>query len=76
MSEPFADHTSPTSDTAWTEIAFRLLEFQQTSDAWDRLYNEELSELRKGFSQLTAHGRGALNDSSKNGISTWWLRVR
>ena len=54
MSEPSADQTLPTTDTAWAETASRLLEFQQKLDAWDRLYNEELSELRKEFSQLTA----------------------
>jgi hypothetical protein len=55
MSEPSADQTPPTSDPAWAETASRLLEFQQKLDAWDRLYNEELSALRKEFSQLTAH---------------------
>jgi hypothetical protein len=58
---------APTSDTAWAEIASRLLEFQQELEAWDRLYNEELCELRKEFSQLTAHERGALNESSGKG---------
>jgi hypothetical protein len=67
---------TPTSDTAWAEIASRLLEFQQKLDAWDCLYNQELSELRKGFSQLRAHERGAPNNSSEKGISTWWLHVR
>jgi hypothetical protein len=51
MSEP----PLPTTDMAWAETASRLLELQQKLDAWDRLYNEELSELRKEFSQLTAH---------------------
>ena len=45
----------PTTDTAWAETASRLLELQQKLDAWDRLYNEELRELRKELSQLTAH---------------------
>jgi hypothetical protein len=62
LSEPFADQTLPTSDTAWAEIASRLLEFQQKLDAWDCLYNEELSKLRKACSQLTAHDRGARNN--------------
>ena len=44
-----------TTDMVWAETASRLLELQQKLDAWDRLYNEELSELRKEFSQLTAH---------------------
>ena len=76
MSEPFADQTPSTSDTAWAEIASRLLEFQQKLDAWDRLYNEQLSELRKESSQLTAHERGAPNNSSEKRTRTWWLRVR
>ena len=45
----------PTTDMAGAETASRLLELQQKLDAWDRLYNEELSELRKEISQLTAH---------------------
>jgi hypothetical protein len=55
MSEPSSDQTPHTTDTAWAETASRLLEFQQKLDAWDRLYNEELSELRTEFSQLRAH---------------------
>jgi hypothetical protein len=55
MSEPSADHTPPTTYTAWAETASRLLELQQKLDAWDRLYNEELSELRKELARLTAH---------------------
>jgi hypothetical protein len=54
MSEPSADQTPPTPCTAWAETASRLLEFQQKLDAWDRRYNEELRELRKELSQLTA----------------------
>ena len=45
----------PTTDMKGAETASRLLELQQMSEAWDRLCNEELSELRKEFSQLTAH---------------------
>ena len=45
----------PATDTAWAETASRLLELQQKLDAWDRLYNEELRELRKELAQLTAH---------------------
>jgi hypothetical protein len=67
---------TPTSDTAWAAIASRLLEFQQKLGAWDCLYNKELSELHKGFSQLRAHERGAPNNSSEKGIPTWWRRVR
>jgi hypothetical protein len=67
---------SPTSDTAWVEIASRLLEVQRKLDAWDRLYNEDLSQLRRGFSQVIAHERGAPNNSSEKGIPTWWRRVR
>ena len=55
MSEPSAEHTPRTTDAAWAETASRLLELQQKLDAWDRLYNEELRELRKELSQLTAH---------------------
>ena len=33
----------------------RLLELQQKLDAWDRLYNEEVNELRKELSLLTAN---------------------
>ena len=51
MSEP----PLPTTDMAGAETASRLLELQQKLDAWDRLYNEELSELRKELSRLTAH---------------------
>jgi hypothetical protein len=47
LSKPVADQTPPTSDTAWAESASHLPAFQQTLDAWDRLYNEELSERRK-----------------------------
>ena len=46
MSEPSADQTFPTTDMAWAETASRLLELQQKLDAWDRLYNEVLRELR------------------------------
>jgi hypothetical protein len=55
MSEPSADQTPPTTDMAWAETASRLLELQQKLDAWDRLYNEELSALRKELSHLTAN---------------------
>jgi hypothetical protein len=55
MSELSADHTPPTTYTVWAETASRLLELQQKLDAWDRLYNEELSELRKELSRLIAH---------------------
>src|SRR3954462_2184224 len=54
MSEPSAEHTPRTTDAAWAETASHLLELQQKLDAWDRLYNEELRELRKVLSRLTA----------------------
>jgi hypothetical protein len=75
VEQPVRRSNTPTSDTAWAEIASCLLELQQKLDTWDRLYNEELSELRKEFSQLTAHERDALNESSGKGISTWLFRV-
>jgi hypothetical protein len=34
-------------DMAWAETASRLLELQQKLDAWNRLYNGELSALQK-----------------------------
>jgi hypothetical protein len=46
MSEPSA----PTMDMAWAETASRLLELQQKLDAWNRLYNGELSALQKALS--------------------------
>jgi hypothetical protein len=55
MSELFAEQTPSATDTVWAEIASRLLELQQKLDAWDRLYKEEWSELRKELSRLTAH---------------------
>ena len=55
MSEPSAEHTPRTTDAAWAETASRLLELQQKLDAWDRLYNEEVNELRKELSLLTAN---------------------
>jgi hypothetical protein len=55
MSEPSVNQTPRTTDTAWAETASRLLELQQKLDAWDRLYNEERSELRKELLRLTAH---------------------
>ena len=67
---------TPASDTAWAASASRLLEVHQKLDAWDYLYNQELSELRKETSQLTAHERGAPNNSSEKGTPTWWRRVR
>jgi hypothetical protein len=55
MSEPSTDQASAAANAAWAETAARLLELQQKLDAWDRLYNEELSEIRKELSRLTAH---------------------
>jgi CO dehydrogenase/acetyl-CoA synthase gamma subunit (corrinoid Fe-S protein) len=55
MNEPSTDQTFPTTDTAWAETASRLLELQQKLDACDRLYNEELRDLRKELSQLITH---------------------
>ena len=54
MSELSTEQTSRTTDTPCTDIAFRLLELQQKLDAWDRLFNVEVAELRKDLSHLTA----------------------
>lgn len=37
-----------------SDIAIRLLEFQQRLDAWDRLYNEEIVGMRRELSQVKA----------------------
>jgi hypothetical protein len=43
-----------TNVSASLDIAVRLLEFQQRMAAFDRLYNEEISGLAEGLSQLKA----------------------
>jgi len=48
--ETSADDTSVTSS-----IAFRLLEMQQRLEAWDRLYNQEVTTLQKELAQLKAN---------------------
>src|SRR5919202_2184137 len=55
MSERCADHTPSTMDAVWAETASCLLELQQKLDAWDRLDEEERSELRTHLSRVTAH---------------------
>ena len=42
-------------DAVWAETASCLLELQQKLDAWDRLDEEERSELRTDLSRVTAH---------------------
>ena len=51
--DPQAGDTS-TNVSASLDIAVRLLEFQQRMAAFDRLYNEEISGLTEGLSQLKA----------------------
>lgn len=34
------------------DMAFRLLQIQQRLDAWDRLYNEEISELHRAIAEM------------------------
>jgi hypothetical protein len=36
------------------DLAFRLLRLEQRLDAWDRLYNEEVGELKKELHELAA----------------------
>lgn len=37
-----------------TDWALRLLQFRQQLDAWDRLYNGEMQELRRDLERLTS----------------------
>ena len=55
MSELCADHTPSTMDAVWAETASCLLELQQKLDTWDRLDEEERSELRTFLSRVTAN---------------------
>jgi hypothetical protein len=36
------------------DLAFRLLRLEQRLDAWDRLYNEEVGELKRELHELAA----------------------
>jgi hypothetical protein len=47
--------TSADDTTVTSSIAFRLLEMQQRLEAWDRLYNQEVTTLQRELAQLKAN---------------------